>query len=307
MNESEITRQIEGLLEPLLPWLESAELQELRITGDGSVFVYGAGSQRAEMAFGEADRDRLTRLVAAYFGSEIHAEAPDLSVAPLPVFGGIYRVTAFVPPLTPRIAVTLRRLQTGPIPLSSWIETGRLGGEGAELLLEALGKRRGVLLHGQQRSGKTTLATSLLHAYLDAEPLVPVTVIEDTPEILLPAGRSVFYLQATAERGLAHLVTAALRSGAQIVLLGEVRDDGAARALLNALHSGHGGVTTFHAPSPSDALYRLKLLTGLSSLGSVASALPLCVSLAETRVRSITEVTTADDGVRYQQIYGDPS
>jgi Flp pilus assembly CpaF family ATPase len=226
-------------------------------------------------------------------------------MAPLPLFDHPWRVTAFVPPVSPEIAVTFRRLQSGPIPLSSWIESGRLDAGAAELLLSALRRRRGLLLHGQQRSGKTTLATSLLHALLDEEPLTPVTVIEDTPEILLPPGTSVFYLRVTAERDLGQLVTASLRSGAEIVLLGEVRDGAAARALLNALHSGHGGLTTFHAATAADALYRLKLLAEVSALSSVASALPLSVSLEETRVGSITELTVRADEVQFHRLYGD--
>jgi Flp pilus assembly CpaF family ATPase len=273
--------------------------------GDGSVFVYGAKAAKTNTVLQESFRDRLVRLVAAYFGAEIHAQAPDLSLAPLPLFESLWRVTAFVPPLSPEIAVTFRRLQSGPIPLASWIESGRLAEDGAELLLAALKSRRGLLLHGQQRSGKTTLASSLLHAFLEAEPLSPITVIEDTPEILLPPGTSVFYLRVTAERDLGHLVTASLRSGAQIVLLGEVRDDGAARALLNALHSGHGGLTTFHAATPADALYRLMLLAGASRLSTVAQALPLSVSLEETRVSAITELTPLGDQVRFTRLYGD--
>lgn len=301
----DIRAQIESLCRPLERLLSQESLQELRVTGDGSVFVYGARVAKTNTVLQKTFRDRLVRLVAAYFGAEIHAQAPDLSMAPLPLFGSLWRVTAFVPPVSPEIAVTFRRLQSGPIPLSSWIGSGRLGAEGARLLLAALRSRRGLLLHGQQRSGKTTLATSLLQALLDEEPLTPVTVIEDTPEILLPPGTSVFYLRVTAERDLGQLVTASLRSGAEVVLLGEVRDGAAARALLNALHSGHGGLTTFHAATAADALYRLKLLAGVSGLSSVATALPLSVSLEETRVRSITELTTQADQVRFTRLYGD--
>ena len=301
----DILTQIETLCRPLERLLSRDGLQELRITGHGSVFTYGSQVAKTNTVLQKSFRDRLVRLVAAYFGAEIHAQAPDLSMAPLPLFESIWRVTAFVPPVSPEIAVTFRRLQAGPIPLSSWVESGRLGKDGAELILAALKKRRGLVLHGQQRSGKTTLATSLLHALLEEEPLTPITVIEDTPEILLPPETSVFYLRVTAERDLGQLVTASLRSGAQIVLLGEVRDGSAARALLNALHSGHGGLTTFHAATPTDALYRLSLLSGVSGIASVATALPLSVSLEETRVRSITELTPVADHVRFTCLYGD--
>lgn len=302
----DIRVQIENLCRPLEVQLSAEGLQELRITGDGSVFVYGARAVKTNNVLHASFRDRLVRLVAAFFGAEIHAQSPDLSLAPLPLFGSLWRVTAFVPPVSPDIAIAFRRLQSGPIPLAAWVESGRLGGDGAELLVRALRTRRGLLIHGQQRSGKTTLATTLLHALLDQEPLTPITVIEDTPEILLPPETSVIYLRATAERDLGQLVTASLRSGAQIVLLGEARDGAAARALLNALHSGHGGLTTFHAATPSDALYRLMLLAGVSGLSSVATALPLAVSLEETHVRSITELSTHADHVRFTPLYGDP-
>jgi type IV secretion system protein VirB11 len=288
---------VERTLQELHAVLTRVGTQELHLLADGSVWWVGSeGLRPIEHQCTYSLRNRLASFIADQAGVEIHAMAPILSVM-VTVFGEPWRVTAFHPPVTKEMTLTLRRLSKSPIPLSHYVETGRLSVGGAERLLEALAGGERILVFGANRSGKTTFATALLQHYLDLHPNTSLTVIEDTPEIRLRSGCVRTLTTAPyASVDFAALVTAALRTGASRIVLGEIRDSAATGALLNAYRSGHGGLTTFHAGDARQALFRLRDLAGYDRLAPIAAALPIFVHMVETYVEAIHHVTERQDG-----------
>lgn len=288
---------VERTLQDLHAVLSRVGTQELHLLADGSVWWVGAeGLMRIEYLCSSSLRNRLASFIADQSGSEIHALSPILSVM-VTLFGEPWRVTAFHPPISKETTLTLRRLSKSPLPLTHYIETGRLAIGGAERLLEALAGGERILVFGANRSGKTTFATALLQRYLDLHPNTSLTVIEDTPEIRLKSGCVRTLTTATyASVDFATLVTAALRTGASRIVLGEIRDSAATGALLNAYRSGHGGLTTFHAGDPRQALFRLRDLASYDRLAPIAAALPIFVHMVETYVEAIYGVAETENG-----------
>jgi pilus assembly protein CpaF len=150
-----------------------------------------------------------------------------------------------------------------------------------------------------------------------------VVTIEDAAELMLRQ-RHVVRLEtrpANVEgRGAVpqrQLVINALRMRPDRIIVGEVRGPEAID-MLQAMNTGHeGSLTTIHANSPRDALYRLDTMVAMANLGiperairqQMASALHLIVQLTRLsdgtrRVTAIAEVTGMEqDVITMQDIY----
>ncbi|MGC8947833.1 MAG: type II/IV secretion system ATPase subunit [Thermoprotei archaeon] len=126
------------------------------------------------------------------------------------------------------------------------------------LILETRGC---IFILGPTASGKTTMLNALLE-------LVPldwkIVTVEDTPEILAPhsqwdrlVSRKALPGEEVSEIDLFELTKFAWRRRPDLLIVGEVRGR-EAQALVHAVASGHGGLTTFHADSARSAILRLK-------------------------------------------------
>jgi pilus assembly protein CpaF len=113
------------------------------------------------------------------------------------------------------------------------------------------------------------------------------------------------------------LVINALRMRPDRIIVGEVRGD-EALDMLQAMNTGHdGSLTTIHANSPRDALYRLDTMVAMANLNiperavrqQIASAINLVVQLTRfsdgaRRVTAVSEVTGMEqDVITMHEIY----
>jgi pilus assembly protein CpaF len=91
------------------------------------------------------------------------------------------------------------------------------------------------------------------------------------------------------------LVINALRMRPDRIVVGEVRGE-EALDMLQAMNTGHdGSLTTIHANSPRDALYRLDTMVAMANLNVPDKAIRQQVSSA---VNLIVQVTRLSDGTR---------
>lgn len=173
------------------------------------------------------------------------------------------RLHAVVPPVSVDGPVVAIRRFTPAVPdLASLVTAGALPAEGAELLVEAVRERRNVLVAGGTGAGKTTLLNVLSG---EIPPGERVVTIEDAAELQL-AGHVVRLearppnAEGVGEVTLQHLVRSALRLRPDRIILGEVRGP-EALDLVSALNTGHqGSMSTVHANSPEEALWRIETL-----------------------------------------------
>ena len=142
-------------------------------------------------------------------------------------------------------------------------------GQWREFLELAVAARLNIVFSGTVGSGKTHNLRAFTHAIPKGWRLV---TIEDMPELIgLPHANVVnlFYSkggQSVAKVTAEDLVEAALRMGMDGLLNQELRDE-AAYAYLNALESGHWGMTTTHADSADQARDRIRGLVKKHAAG----------------------------------------
>jgi pilus assembly protein CpaF len=176
------------------------------------------------------------------------------------------------------------------------------------------------VISGGTGAGKTTLLNVLSSFIHDTERVI---TIEDAAELLLRQ-RHVVRLEtrpaniegkgAIRQR---QLVINALRMRPDRIVVGEVRGEEAVD-MLQAMNTGHdGSLTTIHANTPRDALYRLDTMVAMASLNlpdkairqQVASAINLICQVSRMadgsrKVTSISEITGMEgDVITMQDIF----
>jgi len=188
--------------------------------------------------------DRASPMVDARLpdGSRLHAVLPPASVSG-PIMA-IRRFTAAVPDL------------------DALVDANSIDPEGASLLRNAVRNRTSILISGGTGTGKTTLLNILSTEIPETERIVTV---EDAAELRLRG--HVIRLEArpanaegAGEIRLQDLVRSALRLRPDRIILGEVRGS-EALDMITAMNTGHrGSMSTVHANSPDEALWRLETL-----------------------------------------------
>ena len=109
-----------------------------------------------------------------------------------------------------------------------------------------------ILLTGATGSGKTTTAYSLLNAFKQRK----IYSIEDPIEIYYP---SIMQVQVNEANGLtyANAIKQIMRHDPDIIFIGEIRDEVAAKMAIRSALTGHLVITTLHATNCVAALYRM--------------------------------------------------
>jgi pilus assembly protein CpaF len=218
------------------------------------------------------------------------------------------RVNAIIPPLAlDGPALSIRRFRTTRLGAQDLVERETLTQPMLDFLQAAVGCRLNIIVSGGTGAGKTTLLNVLSGYISDLERVV---TIEDAAELVFRQ-RHVVRLEtrppniegkgAVRQRDL---VVNALRMRPDRIIVGEVRGE-EALDMLQAMNTGHdGGLTTIHANSPRDALYRLDTMVAMSNLNipervvrhQTASTINLMIQLnrlsdGTRKVTCITEVT----------------
>jgi pilus assembly protein CpaF len=224
------------------------------------------------------------------------------------------RVNAIIPPLAlDGPVLSIRRFRTDKLGAQDLVDRVSLTQPMLDFLKAAVSSRLNILVSGGTGAGKTTFLNVLSGFISDKERIV---TIEDAAELVLRQ-RHVVRLEtrpaniegkgAVRQR---QLVINALRMRPDRIVIGEVRGE-EALDMLQAMNTGHdGSLTTIHANSPRDALYRLDTMVAMADLNipekalrqQVASALHIVAQLSRfsdgrRRVTAISEITGMEQGV----------
>jgi pilus assembly protein CpaF len=177
-----------------------------------------------------------------------------------------------------------------------------------ETLARAVRERRTVLVSGGTGTGKTTLLNLLAGLIPAGERVV---TIEDAAELRIPGHRVRLETHPANPEGVGEvtirqLLRSALRLRPDRLIVGEVRG-AEALDLIWALNTGHrGSLSTIHANSPGEALWRLETLAlsaGDTSEVAVRRQLLAAIDLVVQLERSdgprvITEIASVGpDGI----------
>ena len=160
--------------------------------------------------------------------------------------------------------LTIRKFPSNPITIEKLIEIGSINEEVSEFLRKLVIARYNIFISGGTGSGKTTFLNVLSNFVPKDERII---TIEDSAELQIREIANLVSMEArnaNVEGGNAvtirDLIKSALRMRPDRIILGEVRD-AAAVDLLSAMNTGHdGSLSTGHANSAQDMIYRLETL-----------------------------------------------
>jgi len=256
-------------LGPLEVLLADPAVEEVMVNGAACVYVERRGVlEPTDVTFADEEelRNAIERILAP-LGRRVDELSPMVDAR----LADGSRVNVVIPPLAiDGPSLSIRRFgarRPGPDEL---VALGTLTRAQRQLLEEAVGERRSVLVSGGTGSGKTTLLNALSSFVGAGERVV---TIEDAAELRLqqphvvrlesrPAG-----VEGRGEVTIRDLLRNALRMRTDRIVIGAVRGV-EALDLLTALNTGHeGALSTVHANSPDDALARLETLTLMAGVG----------------------------------------
>jgi type IV secretion system protein VirB11 len=284
--------------------LADPDVIEVMLNPCGALWVdrRGVGRVATGETIGEADAERIIRLVASHVRQECHAARPIVS-AELPETGE--RFEGVLPPVVRRPAFAIRKPAGAIYTLEDYVRGGILSATNAVALDAAVAARANILIVGGTSTGKTTLANALLARI--AATGDRVVIIEDTRELQCTARDQVALRTREGVVTMAELVRSTLRLRPDRIVVGEVRGR-EALDMLKAWNTGHpGGLCTIHANSALGGLVRLEQLVAEASASIphalIAEAVDLLVFIAgrgaRRRVEAVTRVA-GHDGRSYR-------
>jgi pilus assembly protein CpaF len=293
-------------LGPLETLLADPEISDILVNRYNQVYVERNGVLEPVDAMFKDDRHlmRIIERIVSTVGRRIDESSPMVDAR---LLDGS-RVNAIIPPLAlDGPVISIRRFRTDKLTAQDLIAGLSITEPMMEFLKAAVASRLNIIISGGTGAGKTTLLNVLSSFVSDKERIV---TIEDAAELVLRQ-RHVIRLEtrpaniegkgAIRQR---QLVINALRMRPDRIIVGEVRGDEAID-MLQAMNTGHdGSLTTIHANTPRDALYRLDTMVAMAELNlpdrairqQVASALNLVVQVSRMadgsrRVINVTEIT----------------
>jgi pilus assembly protein CpaF len=224
------------------------------------------------------------------------------------------RVNAIIAPLAlDGPTLSIRRFRTDRLGAQDLVERQSLTQGMMDFLQAAVACRSNIIVSGGTGSGKTTMLNVLSTFISDNERIV---TIEDAAELKLRQRHVVRLetrppnIEGKGEVRQRQLMSNALRMRPDRIVVGEVRGE-EALDMLQAMNTGHdGSLTTIHANSSRDALYRLDTMVAMANLHiperavrqQVASAVDLVIQVTRLsdgtrKVTAITELTGMEGDV----------
>lgn len=292
-----------GILQPLLldPYIE-----DISCSGVGHIFVEHKIFKSVQSSIAFADHDDVDDF-AVWLGEWIKSPVTvrnPLVDAVLPDGSRINIV--YGREISKRGSnFTIRKFSGTPTSVLELIEFGSLDYTMAAYLSLMLEEGMNLFVVGATASGKTTLLNAI-NTFI--KPDAKIVTIEDTPEVYVPHKNWVQEVtrhgsgdKKGSEVGMFELLKAALRQRPDRIIVGEIRAIEAVVAF-QAMQTGHGVMSTFHAASVEKLIQRLtgdpinipKTYIDNLNVVVIQSAVRLADGKSARRVMSINEIIGYD-------------
>ena len=315
---ADILNELFGL-GPLEMLLRDADVSDILVNRFDQVYVerHGRIEPTAITFKNDAHLMQIIERIVSNVGRRIDESSPMVD-ARLPDGS---RVNAIIPPLAvDGPALSIRRFPHDRLDAHDLIARHTLTQPMLDFLQAAIACRLNIMVSGGTGAGKTTLLNVLSSFISEGERII---TIEDAAELVLRQ-RHVVRLETRPPniegRGgirQRQLVINALRMRPDRIILGEVRGD-ETLDMLQAMNTGHdGSLTTIHANTPRDALYRMDTMVAMANLNiperavrqQIASAVNLVIQVSRLadgtrKVTQISEITGMEgDVITMQEIF----
>ncbi len=288
-----------GVIQELL---EDRDITEIMVNGPRNIFFEKDGRlSRFEGEFeGLVQLNDIVQKIAAGANRVINEASPIVDAR----LGDGSRVNLVLPPVALNgPIVTIRKFPKEVMTLERLIELGSVDGETADFLRKAIAAKLNIVISGGTGTGKTTFLNALSGCIPADERVI---TIEDSAELQLNGIANLVTLEARNSNvegrngvSIRDLIKTALRMRPDRIVVGEVRD-GACIDMLQALNTGHSGMSTGHANSTADMLSRMETMCLLGAdipisavRRQIASAIDLMIHLGRFRdkTRKVVEIT----------------
>jgi pilus assembly protein CpaF len=296
---TELTDDMVGL-GPLQPLLEDDEITDILVNGPSDIYVERRGLlEKTAVRFRNAPHlVNVAQRIASAVGRRIDEASPmvdarmadgsrvNIVLSPLVLNGG---------------SISIRKFARQDITLETMVRQQNLSEEMARFLEIAARSRVNILISGGTGSGKTTLLNAI-SCHIDRSERI--ITIEDAVELRLQQPHVVQMetraanIEGVGQIAQRELVRNSLRMRPDRIIVGEVRGP-EAFDMLTAMNTGHeGSMSTIHANSPRDALYRLENMVLMANLNLPLRAIRMQIASA---LNVIVQIERMRDGVRRVQ------
>ncbi|OQA87173.1 MAG: putative conjugal transfer protein [Lentisphaerae bacterium ADurb.Bin242] len=284
-------------LEPVRAYLEEDSVSEILINGPSAVYIERKGKlEKVEAAFAsEAALKAAAVNIAKSVGRILNEEFPRLD-ARLPDGS---RVHAVIPPLARcGTVIAIRKFSKDLLTAEKLLQFNSCSPSMLTLIETLVKLHKNIIVSGATSSGKTSIL-NLVSGYIS--PGERILLIEDASELQLRQPHIVPFetrkpdKDGKGEVTIRDLIHSALRLRPDRLVIGEIRG-AEALDLLQAMNTGHAGsMSTIHANSPIDALYRLETCSLFSGIDIPISALRSQIASA---IHAVIHTARLPDGSR---------
>lgn len=300
MNEIQLLKETFG--QEIMQAFARQDVSEIMVNPDNRLIIEDKAGKHVVGQCDPLQTRHAISVLCQLSDRYISQQDPSLTIA-LPDTAPFYgaRAQVMIPPMVKHAAMTIRKHLKVHLTLDDFLSSGVIDEKAFSLIKNALINYQNILIAGQPKSGKTTLTKAILNSLPQyCNPKDRILVLEDTPEIDLDIED---VLHTTTEKGvrtMSDLVSNAVRSRPDRIIVGEVID-GAAYGLLQAWNTGcPGGISTLHANSCQATLQRLIdlcLLGGNAAPhGLIETTVQLIIFIEKDSThsvgRSVTEIAT---------------
>ena len=284
-------------LGPLEPLLDDEEITDILANGPFDIYVERKGKlEKTPARFRDAQHlASIAQRIATAIGRRIDEASPMVDAR----LADGSRVNIVLPPLVLNGgSISIRKFPKQTLTLDAMVRQQNLSLEVARLLEIATCSRLNMLISGGTGSGKTTLLNAVSqHIHCDER----VITVEDAVELRLQQPHVVQMetrppnIEGVGQVAQRELVRNALRMRPDRIIVGEVRG-AEAFDMLQAMNTGHdGSMSTVHANSPRDALYRVENMVMMANLSLPLRAIRMQIASA---VNLIVHIERMRDGIR---------
>lgn len=299
--------------------LENDEISEIMINGTENIFIEEQGRlKNAGKRFEDSDKLLSVIQQIAAGANRMVNEARPIMDAILPDGSRVNIVLGTIARNGP--VVTIRKFPKRVMNMKRLIALEAIDEKTAEFLGLLVRAGYNIFISGGTGAGKTTFLNALTEYIPRDERVVTIEdsaelQIRDIPNLVRLEARDV-NVEGCNQITIRDLIKTSLRMRPDRVIIGEVRD-AAAADMLTAMNTGHdGSISTGHANSVRDMLFRLEsmVLLGMNLplravRQQIASAIDIVVHLGRLRDKSrrvlqISEVTgMKDEEIMLNSIY----
>ena len=269
--------------------LQDPSVSEIMVNGEQHIFVERHGRiEPAPCSF--SGRMKLENLIQRIVSDVNRLANESVPIADARLADGS-RVNVVLPPISlDGPVLTIRKFPEHPLRMEDLICMGSVPRVWADWLQEMVRSRKNIFISGGTGSGKTTFLNVLSQWIPQQERVI---TIEDSAELQLRTIPNLVRLEARNENlegenavTIRQLIRTALRMRPDRIIVGEVRGP-EVLDMLQAMNTGHeGSLSTGHANSAEDMLYRMEtmILMGIeiplaAVRHQIASALDILVHL----------------------------